>query len=62
MKITVGRLRRLIRESLGGSYPDESYDKELMDDPAFAKDSMYVPNWVKKKIRKWMKDMKLSSK
>lgn len=61
MKITVGRLRRLIRESLRGSHPDESYDKELMDDPAFAEDSVYVPNWAKKKIKKWMKDMKMSS-
>lgn len=62
MKISVRDLRLLIRESLRGSHPEESYDKELMDDPAFAQDSMYVPNWVKKKIRKWMKDMKLSSK
>jgi len=62
MKITIGRLRQVIRESLGGSYPEEAYDKELVDDPAFEQDSVYVPNWAKKKIRKWMKDMKLSSK
>ena len=62
MKITIRRLRQIIRESIkGGSHPDESYDKELMDDPAFEKDSVYVPNWAKKKIRKWAKDMKLSS-
>lgn len=57
------RLRQLIHEEIKrGSSPDEAYDKELMDDPAFAKDSVYVPNWAKKKIHKWMKDMKLSSK
>lgn len=62
MKITIGELRQLIQRSLGGSHPEEAYDKELVDDPSFKKDSVYVPNWAKKKIRKWMKDMKLSSK
>ena len=61
MRVTIGQLREHIRKALGGSHPDESYDKELMDDPAFKKDSVYVPNWAKHKIRKWMKDMKLSS-
>ena len=62
MKMTIGQLREAIRSSLGGSHPDESYDKELIDDPAFLENSVYVPNWVKKKIRSWMKDMKLSTK
>lgn len=61
MKMTIGQLREAIRRSLGGSRPEESYDKELMDDPSFNTDSVYVPNWAKKKIKKWMKDMKLSS-
>lgn len=62
MKISIQKLRQIIREEIKrGSSPDESYNKELMDDPAFAQDSVYVPNWAKKKIRKWMKDMKLSS-
>ena len=62
MRLTVGQLREVIRKSIGGSHPDESYDKELMDDPAFAEDSVYVPNWAKKKIKAWAKDMKLSTK
>lgn len=62
MKITVGRLRQLIRETLAGSHPDETYDKELMDDETFNQPSVYVPDWVKDKIRKWAKDMKLSTK
>lgn len=41
--------------------PEESYSIELLDDPAFEKDSVYVPNWAKKKIKKWAKDMKLSN-
>lgn len=61
MKMTIGQLRESIRRVLSGSHPDESYDKELMDDPAFDADSVYVPNWAKKKIRKWMKDMKMST-
>lgn len=34
---------------------------ELLDDPAFDEKSVYVPDEVKGKIRKWAKDMKLSS-
>ena len=60
--MTVGQLREVIRRSLSGSHPEESYDKELVDDPAFKADSVYVPRWIKKKIKNWMKDMKLSSK
>jgi len=61
MKVTLGRLRALIREGLSGSQPEERYDTELLDDPAWSKDSVYVPNDVKNKIKKWMKDMKMSS-
>lgn len=53
-------LRKFIREELSGSDPSESYDKDLIDDPAFNKDSVYVPNDVKQKIKGWSKDMKLS--
>lgn len=53
-------LRKFIREELSGSDPNESYDKDLVDDPAFNKDSVYVPNDVKQKIKGWVKDMKLS--
>lgn len=62
MKITVGHLREIVRKTLRGSQPEESYDKDLMDDPAFKKDSVYVPSWAKKKIKAWARDMKLSSK
>lgn len=60
-------LRTLIREFVeayvvrGGSQPEESYDKELLDDEAFEAGSVYVPDVVKKKIKKWAKDMGLST-
>jgi len=62
MRTTVGDVRKIIREILAGSHPDESYDKELADDESLSKKSVYVPDDIKKKIRSWMKDMKLSSK
>ena len=58
MKIRVGDLRALIREAvkkkhnIGGSYPEESYDKELLDDPSFQDASVYVPDDIKVKIKK----------
>lgn len=66
MKIRVGELREIIRETIkksdwGGSHPDESYDEELLDDPAFNSASVYVPDDIKVKIRKWAKDMGLST-
>ena len=60
MKITIGQLRKIIRESLSGSQPEESYKIHLLDDPAFQEDSVLVPNDIKKKIKKWAKDMKLT--
>ena len=62
MKITIKNLREIIRQSLSGSHPEESYNEELMNDPAFSEKSVYVPDDVKKKIRSWMSDMKLSTK
>jgi hypothetical protein len=41
----------------GGNYPEESYDKQLLDDPAYMKPSVYVPDDIKTKINKWAKDM-----
>lgn len=61
MKLTLGLLRRIIRESLSGSNPDETYHVELLDDPAIDKPSVYVPDDIKKKIKSWAKDMKLST-
>ena len=61
MKVTIGELRKIIRNAIAGSHPEESYDKELFDDPAFLKKSMYVPDEVKEKMTVWAKDMKLSN-
>ena len=61
-------LRKLIKEFIeahkktkGGSQPEESYDKELLDDYAFQSPSVYVPDDIKDKIKKWAKDMGLST-
>jgi len=62
MKITIGQLREVIKKSLTGSQPDEAYSEELLDDPAFQEKSVYVPDWAKKKIKSWARDMKLSTK
>lgn len=62
MKITIGRLREIIKKSLSGSQPDENYSQELFDDPSFQEKSVYVPGWEKKKIKSWAQDMKLSTK
>jgi hypothetical protein len=62
MKITIGQLREVIKKSLAGSQPDEAYSEELLDDPAFQEKSVYVPDWAKKKIKSWARDMKLSTK
>lgn len=60
MRVTVAELRRMIREGLGGSDPNEAYDHDLADDPALHKKSVLVPDDVKKPIGKWMKAMGLS--
>ncbi len=59
-------LRKLIvefvkRDIKPGSQPEESYDKELLDDEGFEAPSVYVPDDIKKKIKKWAKDMGLST-
>ncbi len=55
-------LRTYIRKILDEAWWEESYDKELMDDPAFAEKSMLVPDDIKKKIKKYNSDMGLSTK
>lgn len=57
-------LRQAIRELIvevvrGGSQPEEAYSIKLADDPYFNSKSVYVKDEWKKKIKKWMKDMKL---
>lgn len=60
--LSLKELRRIIREEVfGGSYPDESYDKELLDDPSIGKKSVLVPNDIKHSIKKWAKSMGLST-
>ena len=64
MKLTLGQLRSLVHEATkdcwGGSHPDEVYEQELFDDPAYAKRSTYVPDDIKDSIRSWAKKMGLS--
>lgn len=60
VKITVGELRKIIKETIAGSYPDETYDDLLLDDPDFNKSSVYVRDDAKKKIKAWAKAMKLT--
>lgn len=60
-------LRSLIRniilqEGLAGSQPEEKYDEELLDDPKWKKGSVYVPDDIKGKIKKWAVDMGMYSK
>jgi hypothetical protein len=62
MRITIRQLREIIKRSLSGSQPDETYTQELLDDPKIKEKSVYVPDDIKKKIRSWAKDMKLSTK
>lgn len=59
MRMSLSTFRQLIREALAGSHPDESYDEELFDDPAFNEKSVYVPDFAKEKMKKWARDMKL---
>ena len=66
MKLSVGEIRKIIAEELkqhhfGGSFPEENYESELLDDPDFEKSSVYVPDDIKKSIKKWAVDMGLST-
>lgn len=58
-KATEQRIRKIIREALRGSQPDEMYDHRLMDDEAFSEESTLVPDDIKKRIRKWSESMGL---
>lgn len=62
MRVTLGRLRSLIRETLGGSSPNEAYDHDLMDDAAIKKKSKYVPDDIKRSIKTYLGAMGLSGK
>lgn len=58
--MTVAELREIIREGLAGSDPNEAYDHDLADDSSMNKKSVYVPDDVKKPIKKWLTAMGLS--
>ena len=65
MKLTLSALRRIIREAVqqdcwGGSRPEETYDEELVEDEAYKKHSVLVPDDVKRPINAWMKQMGLA--
>ena len=62
MKLTIKELREIIRETISGSFPEESYKDELLDDHSFKGKSVFVRDDAKKKIKSWAKDMKLSTK
>ena len=53
----------LLKETIKGVIEEEwwaeSYDKNLLDDPAFDERSVYVPEDIKVSIRKWAKSMGL---
>lgn len=61
MKLTLGQLRCIINEVVGGSDPNEAYDRELVDDPSLKKKSVYVPDDVKRHIGRWFRKMGLAS-
>jgi len=63
MRIRVGELRKLIRESIdcwGGSQPEETYNELLINDPTYQERSVYVPDDIKQQIVRWMKLMGLA--
>ena len=60
MKIRIRELRKIIREVIlkekkkniwGGSVPEESYEEDLLSDPAYHAKSVYVPDEIKEKIK-----------
>lgn len=59
-------IKKLIREELTKVLDEdwwaESYDKALVDDPAYQEDSVLVPNDIKDSIKKWSRAMKLDGR
>ena len=47
--------------SLGGSDPNEAYDKDIGSDDAYKKRSAYVPDEDKDEIDDWIGDMGMST-
>jgi len=57
MKITIKRLRQIIREGLAGSQPEEDYSNEIVDDKSLDGESLLVNDETKKKMRSYFKSM-----
>jgi len=62
--MTVSELRGLVREVISRTKPicQEAFDKDLIDDESYAKDSVLVPDDIKKSIHKWMNSMGMTSR
>lgn len=52
-------LKTYIKDIIKEEWWEESYDKNLLDDPAFDEKSVYVPDDIKDSIRSWAKSMGL---
>ena len=53
-------LREFIQTILKEEWWSESYDKKIVDDDAFKSTSIIVNDDTKEKIKKWLKQMKMS--
>jgi len=58
VKTSIGAIRAIIREQ----WYLEAYDHDMLDDEAFNKESLYVPDKVKRVIKSWLVDMGLSKR
>jgi hypothetical protein len=56
----VNLLRQTIKTILREEWYLERYDKKLIDDEAFNKESILVNDDVKQQIKDWLKKMKLA--
>ncbi len=59
MKLTIGYIRRMIRESLKDSNINKPFVTPLMDDESIRQRSVYVPDDIKDDIKNWIKEMML---
>lgn len=55
--MSLGELRAYVRLCLR-----EAFDKDLFDDPKVNDKSVLVPDDIKKKIKRWLKHMKMTKR
>lgn len=55
----LSELKDYIKSVIKEEWWAESYDRNLLDDPAFNEESVYVPDDIKDSIRRWAKMMGL---